>query len=147
LEAYRHLGLPGKTEHRQRAPRSVTLRIALIFFALAGLALALVARVMYLIFVTLLGWSDRLIYLGLLVVEPALIARLFLHVLGLEAIRQTSERVYAVTAPLVMPFAAAPSVTVGTHVLELGEVAAVVAYPIGAWFVIAILNLFKRLPW
>ena len=147
MEAYRHLGLPGKTEHRQRAPRSVTLRIALIFITLTGLALALVARAIYVIFVTLLGWSDRLIYLGLLVVESALIGRVFLHILGVDAVRQISERVYAVTAPLVTPFAAAPTLTVETHVLELAAVAAVVAYPIGAWFTIATLNLFKRLPW
>ncbi|TAK33035.1 MAG: hypothetical protein EPO21_14025 [Chloroflexota bacterium] len=141
MEAYRHLGLPGKTEHGPHQPRSIMLRIA-------GHVLFFLARATYLTLLTLLDWSDRLIYLALLIAVPTVIARVFLQVLGLESIRAVSERLFAFTAPLVSPFATAlPPITVGTHELELAGIAAMVLYPIGAWALICVLNLFKRLPW
>ncbi len=147
MEAYRHLDLPEGSQHEPRTPRSMTLRVALRLSIIAGLSLALAARAAYRVFVFVLGWSDRLIYVTLLVVEPALIARVFLQVLGIEAIQGISERVYGITASLVIPFSEAPVVTVGTHELELAGITALVLYPISAWILIAVLNQIKRLPW
>ena len=107
------------------------------------------ARVVLFPVLILLNWSDRLTYLALFAAQGILLARVFLKAMGADASKPLPQTAYAVSSPLVAPFASGLHqlypITVGPYVLEPATLAALAAYVIGAWFLVAFLNAIKRL--